>query len=339
MGDFGIAAPATYKVAQLRALVKAHMATHPELMLDDDYAPLFTKRVRDTYLAQNPPGNRSSRSTTPASWHGIGSGSQNDSDSSSSSSSDASSTQGSPTPVPRDLAKEARRQLLESISEEELERMIQGHSRTRSPEPIDAVNSALVAQKRPERQCGLTASNAAHLIPDAIRKRFAQGWKQHVPLHFLTDKYCSRDNVETTKELDDTYSLDGSRGIIAVSKPLPAEPELALNFAEWFQGWARLLELIATYVPNELADWRAHYERILKKSNKDDVWDLWVAYDSEIRHRCCTSGIDPSILHLEIWNDLEVKHMTRVTYEKVSADLAKANKSHHFRAQGRRAPS
>ncbi|KAJ7627916.1 hypothetical protein DFH06DRAFT_1006615, partial [Mycena polygramma] len=194
--------------------------------------------------------------------------------------------------------------------------------------PIDVVNSALVAQKRPERQRGLTATNAAYLIPDAICKRFAQGWKQHVPLHFLTDKYCSRDNVKTTKELDDTYSLDGSCGIITVAKPLLAEPELALNFAEWFQGWARLLELIATYVPNELEDWRTHYERILKKPNKDDIWALCVAYDSEIRRRCCTSGIDPSILHLEIWNDLEVAHMTRVTYEKVSADIAKANRSH-----------
>jgi hypothetical protein len=71
-------------------------------------------------------------------------------------------------------------------------------------DPNESLNSALAAQKRPERLPGLTATNAAHLIPDAIRKRFAQGWKQHVPLHYLTDSYYSHDNAAVAKDLDDT---------------------------------------------------------------------------------------------------------------------------------------
>ncbi|KAJ7355274.1 hypothetical protein DFH08DRAFT_621579, partial [Mycena albidolilacea] len=181
--------------------------------------------------------------------------------------------------------------------------------------------------KRPERQLGLTATNAAHLVPEAIRKRFAQGWKQHVPLHFLTDSYCSHDNAETAKELDDTYTLDGSRGVIAVSKTLPSEPELALEFGEWFQAWGRLLELIKTYCPTELHLWHEHYERILNRPNKQDDWALCVAYDTEVRRRCCSSALDPSVFHLAIWNDLEPKHMARVTLAKVRAELARASVS------------
>ena len=93
----------------------------------------------------------------------------------------------------------------------------------------------------------------------------------------MTDSYCSHDNAETAKELDDTYTLDGSRGVIAVSKSLPSEPELGLNFAEWFQGWGRLMELITTYFPEELPMWRKHYERILHHPNKQEEWTLCVA--------------------------------------------------------------
>ncbi|KAJ7501673.1 hypothetical protein B0H11DRAFT_2224552 [Mycena galericulata] len=170
--------------------------------------------------------------------------------------------------------------------------------RARSPSPVhpeDATNAALAAQKRPRRQPGLTASNSGHLVPDAIRKRFAAGWKQHVPLYHLTDSYSSHDNTETAKELDDTYTLDGSRAVIAVSKSLPSEPELGLNFAEWFQGWGRL-----------------HYE------HKQEEWALCVAYDTEVRRRSCTTALDPAVLHLTIWNGLEAKHIARVTVEKSS---------------------
>ncbi|KAJ6603847.1 hypothetical protein B0H10DRAFT_1957654 [Mycena sp. CBHHK59/15] len=195
---------------------------------------------------------------------------------------------------------------------------------------VSTIPTALAAQKRPERQPGLTATNAASLIPDAIRKRFATGgWKTHISLHYLKDDFCSHNNTVSAKELDDLYTLDGSRGIIAVAKDLPFAAELELTFAEWFQAWGRLRELIDTYVPQELHLWDAHYNRILNKPNKHELWPVWLAYDSEVRRRACTSAIDPSVFHLEIWNDLEAKNMARVALETVHVELGQSSGSPH----------
>ncbi|KAJ7663279.1 hypothetical protein DFH06DRAFT_1128606 [Mycena polygramma] len=318
--DFQLALPATYTVAQLRALVKAHMTANPELMRDPNYAALFTKRARAAYMAQNPP------SPTPSSWHGINSGSER--------SSRAVTpppippTETSASPEPRDLEREARLHVLQSLSPEDLDRalkaLVPGNTRASSvAESVDAAHVALASQRRPDRQPGLTASNASYLIPDAIRKRFSQGWKQHVPLQYLTDAFCSRDSTVTAKELDDAYTLEGSRGLISVAKTLPVMPELELTFAEWFQAWARHMELIGTYFPQELAAWTEHYNRILHRPNQQDDWAVCVAYDSEVRRRACTTGIDPAVFHLSIWNDLEAKNIARVTAATVRAELAK----------------
>ncbi|KAJ7112063.1 hypothetical protein C8R43DRAFT_1159290, partial [Mycena crocata] len=190
--------------------------------------------------------------------------------------------------------------------------------------PTDAVRTALAAQKRPERQRGLLATNASYLVPDAIHKRFAAGLKTHVPLHYLTDAFCSHNNIASAKELDDLYALDGSRGVISVAKELPIAPELALSFEEWHQAWSRLLELFQTYLAQEYELWLAHYNRILHKPNKDGEWSIWVAYDSEIRRRSCTSALDPSLFHLDIWNEVEAGDTKRKLIETVRAEAVKA---------------
>ncbi|KAJ7629856.1 hypothetical protein B0H17DRAFT_1218031 [Mycena rosella] len=143
----------------------------------------------------------------------------------------------------------------------------------------------------------------------------------HVPAHVLIDSFCSHNNTAAAKKLDDLYTLDGSRGVISVSKELAWEPELALTFEECFQAWGRVLELIQTYVPQEFDLWLAHYNRILHSPNKHEEWAICVAYDSEIRRRSCTSSIDPSVFHLAIWNDLETKNISRVEIQTVRAEI------------------
>ncbi|KAJ7703510.1 hypothetical protein B0H17DRAFT_1175764 [Mycena rosella] len=219
--DFGLTVPARPKLAQLKALVKAHTSTHPELMQDPDYAPLFTKRVRDTYFA------RASLTPSERSWYGIDASSP--SCSASRSASRSSSNSGTQTPVAPDhdatgteLDRATQLHMLQSLNPADLDKAINAvfntPARVRSPdpapiqEPVNPAYAALAAQKRPERQLGLVASNAASLIPDVIRKRFAAGWKQHVPAHFLIDSFCSHNNTAAGKELDDLYTLDGSRG-------------------------------------------------------------------------------------------------------------------------------
>ncbi|KAJ7083503.1 hypothetical protein C8R43DRAFT_1175192, partial [Mycena crocata] len=303
-GDFGLAVPVGARVPQLKALVKGYMDTHKALIRDPDYAPLFTKRERETYLARE---SLTPSVSSASSWHGIEPGDRQ--------TASVSSRHSSPDPPadfaePVDLERATQLQLLQSLDTVDLEKLIQGafnpaqSSSLPLVDPTDAVRSALAAQKRPERQRGLLATNASYLVPDAIRKRFAAGLKTHVPLHYLTDAFCSHNNIASAKELDDLYALDGSRGVVSVAKELPIAPELALTFEEWHQAWSRLLELFQTYLPGEYEFWLAHYNRILHKPNKDKQWSVWVAYDSEIRRRSCTCALDPSLFHLDIWNEV-----------------------------------
>ncbi|KAJ7924808.1 hypothetical protein B0H13DRAFT_2315142 [Mycena leptocephala] len=81
--------------------------------------------------------------------------------------------------------------------------------------------------------------------------------------------------------------------------------------------------------------WLIHYNNLFNKPNKLENWAICVACDSEVRRRACTSSIDPSIFHLAIWNDLEVKHIGRVALETVRAEMAKtAGSSHGPKLQG-----
>ncbi|KAJ7926476.1 hypothetical protein B0H13DRAFT_1862307 [Mycena leptocephala] len=117
MGDFRIPVPAAYTVSQLRTLVKTHLAANLDLIHDPDYAPLFTKRVRDAYIAENP-----NPPSTPSSWHGIDPGSV---DSRSSSPSVAPSLHESASPEsPRDVEREARLQLFQSLNNKDLDRAL-----------------------------------------------------------------------------------------------------------------------------------------------------------------------------------------------------------------------
>ncbi|KAJ7489660.1 hypothetical protein B0H11DRAFT_1720127, partial [Mycena galericulata] len=184
--------------------------------------------------------------------------------------------------------------------------------------------AAASTRKRPTRTPGLTASNAGYLIAEGIRKKFsgADGWKTHVPLQYLTDKYCSFANHASTKELNDLFTVDNSAGaLVSMPKELAFEPELSLTFDEWFQAWGRLLELIETYVPEEHAMWVTHFESILHRPNRAHNWALCLEYDSQIRRRVCTSSIDPSIFHLDVWNELEAEHIGKRAIATVRREL------------------
>ncbi|KAJ7602375.1 hypothetical protein FB45DRAFT_1015492 [Roridomyces roridus] len=175
--------------------------------------------------------------------------------------------------------------------------------------PAHATTSSVPTggRTRPDRQPGLIASNASFIIPEAIRKKFSSGgWSVHVPLDYLTDKFCGASNAGATKALNDLWTMDGSSGsIVSVAKELPIEAELKLSFDEWFQAWQRLLQLIAEYVPREYVLWRVHYESILLRPMRAQQWLLCLAYDSRVRSMAINSEIDPSQFQLAIWNELE----------------------------------
>ncbi|KAJ7120593.1 hypothetical protein C8R43DRAFT_900594, partial [Mycena crocata] len=163
------------------------------------------------------------------------------------------------------------------------------------------------------REPGLVASNASYITPEAIRKKFIQGWTTHVPLQYLTDKFCGLNNGTAARALNDLFTMDGSSGsVVSVAKELPVEGELTLTFDEWFQAWQRLLQLIEEFVADEYDAWIVHYESILHRPTRALQWQLCLAYDSRVRRLATISKIDPAQFHLAIWNELEPVHITDV---------------------------
>jgi hypothetical protein len=188
--------------------------------------------------------------------------------------------------------------------------------------PTPTVGTSTSSRKRPARTLGLVGTNAAFLIPDHIRKKFADGWTSHVPLTYLTDKGCLFKNKAAVAAAQEVLSFDSSTGqVITTSKPLMDNGELDLTFDEWHQAWRRLLELITTYFPEELPLWEKHFNFILNNENRAELWPVYLAYDAEIRRRTTYYSIDPSMFSIGIWNDLEGRYATRKVLSMVQSGL------------------
>jgi hypothetical protein len=95
--------------------------------------------------------------------------------------------------------------------------------------------------------------------------------------------------------MQDYITIDDTSGrFMSTAKPLPSDGELDLSFDEWHQAWQRLLDLIARYAPQEHQFWLIHYEFILNKENRAELWPLYLSYDTEIRKRSTFDSLDPS---------------------------------------------
>ena len=187
---------------------------------------------------------------------------------------------------------------------------------------VPASNHLTPARKRPARVPGLVGTSAAYMVPDKIRKKFAEGWVTHVPLTFLTDKGCLLKDKSTVDLSLELLSINSTTGTIQTSSTsLADEGELDLNFDEWHQAWRRLLNLIRTFVPDEFPLWEVHYSTILNKENRAELWPLYLAYDVEIRKRAVQDGIDPSCFSIAIWNDLETRYLAKKVLSIVRTDL------------------
>lgn len=172
------------------------------------------------------------------------------------------------------------------------------------------------------RTPGLVGTNAAFLVPDHIRKKFADGWNMHIPLTYLTDKGCLLKDKLSVNSSQDILTIDNASGrILATSKPLIDDGELELTFDEWHQAWRRLLDLIKNFLPDEFLMWEVHYSFILNNENRAELWPLYLTYDAEIRRRSIQFPIDPSIFSIGIWNDLEARYTAKKVLALVQSDL------------------
>jgi hypothetical protein len=198
------------------------------------------------------------------------------------------------------------------------------------PPPVADIQNTAIAvpdpttpsRKRPARIPGFTGSNAAFLVPDHIRKKFADGWNVHIPLTYLTDRGCLMKDKPIIGSTQDILTIDNATGLISTtSKPLADEGELDLSFDEWHQAWRRLLDLIKSFIPEDFTAWEKHYLSILNNDNRAESWPLFLAYDAEIRKRTTQFPIDPSVFSVGVWNDLEARYMTRRVVSLVQSDL------------------
>jgi hypothetical protein len=176
--------------------------------------------------------------------------------------------------------------------------------------------------RRPARVPGLVGSNAAFLVPDYVRKKFADGWASHVPLTYLTNKGCLLKNKPSLAASQEVLTVDSVTGQIqTTTSSLSDDGELDMTFDDWHQAWRRLLDLIRTYFPDEFLMWEVHYNFILNNESRAESWPLYLAYDVEIRKRSTQQGIDPSVFSIGIWNDLEVRYNAKKVYSLVQSDL------------------
>jgi hypothetical protein len=128
----------------------------------------------------------------------------------------------------------------------------------------------------------MTVSGAGFIVPDAIREKFIK-WEAHVPLTYLTDKFCASQPVAQSSLSDFLMVVDGQ--VTTKSKSLSPTGELDMSFDEWHQAWQRLLKLINQYHPDEAPYWQTHYTSIMVKETRGEDWPLWLSYDTEVQQR------------------------------------------------------
>src|SRR6266446_664262 len=156
----------------------------------------------------------------------------------------------------------------------------------------------------------MTVSGGGYIVPDAIHKKFIK-WEVHIPLTYLTDRFCAL-QLATQSLLSDTLTvIDGQ--VMTKSKLLSPAGKLDMTFDEWHQAWQRLLKLIEQYHPEELTLWRTHYTSIMVKETRGEDWLLWLSYDTEVRRRSVTTGLDPSLFQKRLFDNLYVRY----TEEKI----------------------
>ncbi|PPQ94516.1 hypothetical protein CVT25_014170 [Psilocybe cyanescens] len=88
------------------------------------------------------------------------------------------------------------------------------------------------SRKRPPRVPGMLAQSASYTVPDQIRKKFSAegGWASHIPLTFLTDKFCAQKNGVSVDMINNSLSVDpNSDQIITTSQSLPIKNETDLT--------------------------------------------------------------------------------------------------------------
>ncbi|KIJ53919.1 hypothetical protein M422DRAFT_42232 [Sphaerobolus stellatus SS14] len=171
----------------------------------------------------------------------------------------------------------------------------------------------------------------------------ASGWREHIPLTYLTDSYCSRSTLDPDIN-QELLTVNTTAGIVTTtSKPLSSDGEAHLSFCEWSEAWKRLLRLIQDHHLDEHNSWSIHHNRIRDAEDCNTKWSLWLAYDIEIRRRSCSDPLDPAVFQVNIWQDLQPDFIMRQTMERLRLQYpnlpSAPNLKRKFSPEGRESPN
>ncbi|KAG8921451.1 hypothetical protein FRC02_000229 [Tulasnella sp. 418] len=153
-------------------------------------------------------------------------------------------------------------------------------------------------------QPGLVSEGTIFVVPDAIQRKFENGWKEHIPLMYLTDKYCQ--NTASHVELKDVFTLDPKTNMLltSISSSLSNRGEDQLEFVDWHAAWRRLLALIEEFFEDQDHErWLKHFSAIAQSKNLKGNWKTWLLYDIEVRRQAVRSKIDLGIHQVNIYNN------------------------------------
>ncbi|KAF8163733.1 hypothetical protein B0H34DRAFT_672670 [Crassisporium funariophilum] len=183
------------------------------------------------------------------------------------------------------------------------------------------------SRKRPAMVAGALATSDGYLVPDHICRKFTHdGWATYVPLTYLTNKYCAFKNGSSVPQ--ETISLNSSGKLQTASKPLSCDRELDLSFDKWHQAWTQLLPLIHNILPSyKFNSWKVHYKTILCAETRAEMWSLWLAYDMDICKRAIHLGIDPSVHHIHVWNQLKKRDIKANIQKRLENNMQHYNSS------------
>jgi hypothetical protein len=171
----------------------------------------------------------------------------------------------------------------------------------------------------------MTVSGGGFIVPDVIRDKFIK-WETHVPLTYLTDKFCASQPAAQSSLSDFLAVVDGQ--VTTKSKGLSPAGELDMTFDEWHQAWQRLLKLINQYHPDEFASWRTHYSSMMIKETRAEDWPLWLSYDTEVRRRSVNTPLDPSQFHKRLFDDLYIRYSSDRILTQVQSAAGPSSSSH-----------
>ncbi|KAG8768096.1 hypothetical protein FRC12_005765 [Ceratobasidium sp. 428] len=171
---------------------------------------------------------------------------------------------------------------------------------------------------------GYTASGMQLPIAETVIATMRKGWSKHIALTMLDDEYCekvARGHVSTQSV---GFNDKGSVHIVETDVKDPSRDEHAMSFAQWDQAVPRLLSLIKQHLrERDFIRWRSYFELIRAQPTFHAEWNLWLAYDIQMRMITrWNKKLDFTVLNQAVLDDLRPRYQAkRIQTELINSGL------------------